>query len=408
MIEQFVNFQYSLPTLMNQTLAFKSGRPKAAQLWRDYPREAVGMAILGFAAIGALANAAWASPTLEGARSGTSAADEAGPPAPPPLLVRELAPEDALAINGAIPLETGPNPAARPFTMAGADATDRAQALDCLSSAVYYEAGSQDTDGQRAVAQVILNRVRHPAFPSSVCGVVYQGSTRSTGCQFTFTCDGSLERRPSADGWSQARKIAEAALDGYVFKPVGYATHYHANYVVPYWASSLAKNAVVGAHIFYRWTGGWGRPGAFAQRYSRHEPDSQALRMAALESDGGDGLTLDEAVAALAGVDPLAPKPGDPDGRIGLRFNVAAREAVEEAPHVPFVDKVEASDNLRWSLSGAVAKPEATPLGQAAPPPAPVKPAPAAPSTAGTGAAAGATASTPAAATAVAGAALKP
>ena len=86
------------------------------------------------------------------------------------------------------------------------------QALNCLASAVYYEAGNQDADGERAVAQVVLNRVRHPAFPASVCGVVYQGSTRPTGCQFTFTCDGSLNRQPDADGWRRAIEVAAGAL----------------------------------------------------------------------------------------------------------------------------------------------------------------------------------------------------
>ena len=89
---------------------------------------------------------------------------------------------------------------------AGADV--RAQALECLTSAVYYEAGNETVDGQRGVAQVVLNRVRHPAFPASVCGVVYQGSLRTTGCQFTFTCDGSLNRSPDAAGWARAHKVA--------------------------------------------------------------------------------------------------------------------------------------------------------------------------------------------------------
>lgn len=327
------------------------------------------MAILGCAAIGALANAAWATPTVEGLR-GSAAAEEAAPPAPPPLLVRQLAPEDALAINGAIPLESGPNPAARPFTLAGATEADQAQALDCLSSAVYYEAGSQDSDGQRAVAQVVLNRVRHPAFPASVCGVVYQGSTRTTGCQFTFTCDGSLQRRPSADGWARARKIAEAALAGYVFKPVGYATHYHADYVVPYWASSLAKNAVIGAHIFYRWAGGWGRPAAFAQRYAKHEPNAQALRSAALTAEASTETAAEEVVAEIPGAEQLATVAGEDGKRVAIRFNLAARKAVEEAPHVAYVDKVEASDNLRWSLSGSPVEAQEKPLGPPVPKPA--------------------------------------
>jgi len=149
---------------------------------------------------------------------------------------------------------------------------DAARALDCLTQTVYYEAGNQSDDGQRAVAQVVLNRVRDRAFPSSVCGVVYQGSQRSTGCQFTFTCDGSLNRRPSAAGWDRARAVASAALAGAVYAPVGSATFYHANYVSPWWASSMDKVATIGAHIFYRWRGGMENALAFRQKYSGSEP----------------------------------------------------------------------------------------------------------------------------------------
>ncbi len=232
---------------MNQAIILSAGR-----LWRAYPRETLVVGTLGLAAMVALAGAAYSTPSLTGLGFGSSDLAE-GPPAPPPLLVRQLAPADALTINRSIPLADSPNPAARPFALRGADEASRARALECLTSAIYYEAGNESADGQRAVAQVVLNRVRHPAFPASVCDVVYQGSTRETGCQFTFTCDGSLARRPSADSWARARKIAEAALAGAVFAPAGWATHYHANYVVPYWASSLAKNALIGAHIFYRW-----------------------------------------------------------------------------------------------------------------------------------------------------------
>ena len=149
---------------------------------------------------------------------------------------------------------------------------DASRALDCLTQAVYYEANNQSDDGQRAVAQVVLNRVRDRAFPSSVCGVVYQGSTRSTGCQFTFTCDGSLNRQPSAAGWARARAVASAALAGAVYAPVGSATFYHANYVSPWWATSMDKVATVGAHIFYRWRSGMERALAFRQPYSGAEP----------------------------------------------------------------------------------------------------------------------------------------
>jgi hypothetical protein len=156
------------------------------------------------------------------------------------------------------------------------------RALHCLTAAIYYEAGSEALEGQRAVAQVILNRVRHPAFPNSVCAVTYEGSTRRTGCQFTFTCDGALRRQPAQDAWARARAVALAALKGDVFAPVGYATHYHANYVVPYWATSLSKNALFGRHIFYRWQGYWGQPSAFVRQHSGQERDWRLLRHAAL------------------------------------------------------------------------------------------------------------------------------
>jgi spore germination cell wall hydrolase CwlJ-like protein len=344
---------------MSQTLTLS-----AARLWRAYPREAVALGALGLAAAAALAGVAWSTPSLSdlGIRAATTAE---APPAPPPLLVRPLAPEEALSINRTIPIAQSPNPSAPPFVWRGADKATKARALDCLTSAVYYEAGSEPIDGQKAVAQVVLNRVRHPAFPGSVCDVVYQGSTRATGCQFTFTCDGSLARRPSADGWARARTIAEGALAGAVYAPAGFATHYHADYVVPYWASSLAKNAVVGAHIFYRWAGGWGRPDAFTRRYAGREPNNQALRAAAMAAEAAQAAApaLAQAVANIPGAELKKPQ----DGRIAIRFHLAARKAVEEAPHSDYVDQFEASDNLRWSLSAGVVEAVEKPLGQALP-----------------------------------------
>jgi hypothetical protein len=152
------------------------------------------------------------------------------------------------------------------------------RSLDCLTAAVYYEAASELEAGQRAVAQVVLNRVRHPGYPNSVCGVVYQGPMRvvpslaAGGCQFTFTCDGSLARTPSATGWARARRIAADALTGEVYAPVGLATHYHADYVFPAWAPTLSRVAAVGAHIFYRLPGANGARAAFLQRYAGYEP----------------------------------------------------------------------------------------------------------------------------------------
>lgn len=134
---------------------------------------------------------------------------------------------------------------------------DLGNAIDCLAAAAYYEAGDDPGD-QAAVVQVVINRVRHPAYPDSVCDVVFQGAQRATGCQFTFTCDGSLTRRPSQSAWARAKRTAMAALGGFVDARVGSATHYHADYVLPYWAPALRKLAQIGAHIFYRWPGRWG------------------------------------------------------------------------------------------------------------------------------------------------------
>jgi spore germination cell wall hydrolase CwlJ-like protein len=183
----------------------------------------------------------------------------------------------AQQINAALPFSAAPIEAAAPFTMAGASVEDRAQAQHCLTQAIYYEAGFEPVVGRRAVAQVILNRMRHPAFAKSVCGVVYEGSTRP-GCQFSFTCDGSLGRAPAAAAWAQAATIARDALAGHVAAEVGQATHYHTDYVAPYWAPKLSKITQIGAHIFYRWPGSWGLKRAFTGRYAGGErPGSGSL-----------------------------------------------------------------------------------------------------------------------------------
>jgi hypothetical protein len=161
--------------------------------------------------------------------------------------------------------------AARPFTMPGTGIA-HLRASECLAQAVWYEAASESEAGQRAVAQVVLNRVAHPSWPNSVCGVVYQGSERSTGCQFTFTCDGSLARRPSGLSWARAQRIALEALGGSVYAPVGLATHYHTLWVNPYWAGSLDHIGTIGAHRFYRTRGASGSAAAFRGGYAGFEP----------------------------------------------------------------------------------------------------------------------------------------
>ena len=181
--------------------------------------------------------------------------------------------QSALAANAALPFAALDNPAAGAFVLRAATGLDRLRSLDCLAQAIYYEAANESEEGQRAVAQVVLNRVRHPAWPNSVCGVVYQGPMRAGGgCQFTFTCDGSLARRPGGVQWERARRLATEALAGGTFAPVGLSTHYHANYVFPAWAPRLAKTTQIGAHIFYRLPGQWGERAAFSDAYAGREP----------------------------------------------------------------------------------------------------------------------------------------
>jgi hypothetical protein len=188
----------------------------------------------------------------------------------------------AVALNNLRPFAGLPIRPMKPFVLK-ADADDSARALHCMTQAIYFEAAREPVRGQQAVAQVVLNRVRHPAYPKSICGVVYQGAARPTGCQFTFTCDGSLRWTPQPDLWRRAQEVAKRALAGFVDKDVGSATHYHAAYVVPYWAPTLVKMTQVGQHIFYRWTGPWGEPPAFSGRYEGREATLSPALLASLD-----------------------------------------------------------------------------------------------------------------------------
>lgn len=214
--------------------------------------------------------------------------------------VMPLGAEEASAINAERPVDIAkPIPAAALRIAAeSARGTGYAAALRCLTQAVYYEAASEPDEGQRGVAQVVLNRVRHPAFPNTVCGVVFQGSERVTGCQFSFTCDGSLARTPSVSGWSRAERVARAALGGSVAAAVGNATHYHANYVVPYWAPTLDKAATIGAHIFYLMRGFLGSPRAFRDRYDIALESPPVPAVGVLDELGGEQPGLFELAPA--------------------------------------------------------------------------------------------------------------
>jgi len=233
-----------------------------------------------------------------------------------PLSHWDLTPEQAQAANQAVPVTTEPTLPARPFLFHGA-AADREAALTCLTQAVYYEAGYEPIEGAEAVAQVVLNRVRHPIFPKSVCGVVYQGADLKTGCQFSFTCDGSLAKTPGAAAWARARAVAGKALDGFVQKDVGEATHYHTQWIMPWWAPTVTKVAQVGVQIFYRWPGGLGMPAAFNGRYAGNEHVGKGALTAP------DGTVTQQAATTTA------------DGRVHVILAAAsAPTPVVEAPTV--------------------------------------------------------------------------
>ena len=196
------------------------------------------------------------------------------------VILSQLAADDAQARNAAVGFAAAGPGKATPFSFRGSSA-DRARARDCLALAGMAEAGGGDGD-QRAVMQVILNRVRHPAFAKTVCGVVFEGSQRPTGCQFSFTCDGSLARRYSDAAWRASRARADEMLAGAIDATVGNATHFHANYVYPWWSDKLDKVAQVGPHIFFRWRGFWGTRNALSARYGGGEPDPLRLQETAL------------------------------------------------------------------------------------------------------------------------------
>ncbi|CAM8663214.1 SleB Cell wall hydrolyses involved in spore germination [Sphingobium cupriresistens] len=132
---------------------------------------------------------------------------------------------------------------------------DYSRASECLTLAVAYEAGYESLEGKQAVAEVVLNRLRSGSFQGTVCDVVFEGSTRRTGCQFSFTCDGSLRRRLPERVMAEARMVAEDALANRIPARAPGATHYHANYVSPYWAPTLTRVTQIGAHIFYHTPG---------------------------------------------------------------------------------------------------------------------------------------------------------
>ena len=141
--------------------------------------------------------------------------------------------------------------------MPKASFSDREQ--HCLTAGIYFEARGEPVRGQAAVAQVILNRVKNPTYPNSICGVVYQNKDWRNRCQFSFACDTIRDKVNDPKRWEMASYVARETTQGHIWlKEVGSSTHYHATYVSPKWARSMKKVGKIGLHVFYRtFGGGW-------------------------------------------------------------------------------------------------------------------------------------------------------
>lgn len=286
-----------------------------------------------------------------------------------PDAVRPISMEEARVWNAALPFSSLPIQAARPFIMPPDSVSDYARALDCLTAAVYYEAGVETAAGQAAVAQVVLNRVRHPAYPNTVCGVVFQGHERTTGCQFTFTCDGALARTPNAAGWARARAVAAAALNGVVAVQVGTATHYHTDWVAPYWAERLVKMSQIGTHIFYRWPGDQGLPRAFAAGYAGSEPVVEKLAALATYVEQAEGALPEPGAAELPQVASFAAARAAERPAEDTLASVAAAAPPEIAPVVRAPEPAPIPVAQTASVPSNPLAAPATPATAAAPPP---------------------------------------
>ncbi len=164
-------------------------------------------------------------------------------------------PADEVVRNIALP-KSGPvqSKISRGLTFKGETENEyQARQRRCLATAIYFEARGEPTRGQVAVAQVVMNRVRSTLYPDTICGVVYQGSHRRTGCQFSFTCDRKADIAKDKVKWRMANELAQKMTDGKSWLgDIGHATHYHANYVNPRWRRGLNRIKQVGRHIFYR------------------------------------------------------------------------------------------------------------------------------------------------------------
>jgi len=185
------------------------------------------------------------------------------------------------------------------------DSSDNAELIsaeyDCLTKAVYYEAGFESSEGKLGVAEVIMNRVADHRYPNTVCEVVFQGATRTTGCQFTFTCDGALGRKPDEAKWEEAKTVAAHVMMDLNERRTGAATHYHATYVDPIWNVGLVRTNKIGAHIFYRFPRGseWAKARnavakkrAYRARVASYQANGYGVAPALAEREAVNALQL--------------------------------------------------------------------------------------------------------------------
>jgi spore germination cell wall hydrolase CwlJ-like protein len=223
---------------------------------------------------------------------------------------------------------------------------DEQSEIDCLAEAVYYEARSEDIKGQMAVAEVVMNRVKSPHFPKTVCAVVFQGRYRDTGCQFTFTCDGSMRNPPEGEAWDRARTVALHVAMGLNTPITNNATHYHTDYVNPYWKAGLVETATIGTHIFYR--------------FPKTTAEWTTARIA-LAAQNGESVS-DEALAIPVEIDgiEISPPVNDADKLAAaqlVKISAEAKPAIVEPQPVPAVAPAPIQP-----VQAASAAPDARPL----------------------------------------------
>ncbi len=265
----------------------------------------IGAAIGGAYIVGGVAREAVSKPLLAQANH-VQIPTPAGQ-APPVLSGQISGPPKPVSLRDRVSLALGlTRSVVQPFHFKAADAGagDHARDTQCLAQAVYYEARGESPSGQAAVAQVVLNRVRHPAFPKTICGVVFQHV--GDDCQFSFACNGAMRQPVERASWRRAVAVADRALSGAVMAEVGAATHFQAARSNTGWAGSLAKVAQIGEHIFYRFTGRAGTPRMFKAEPQPSGPDVQAH----LDGDAGRMHTaFTVATASQAPAPPAETKP---------------------------------------------------------------------------------------------------